>query len=114
MQKTLKTCILILIVTGTMVGYLSVGAAIPAETQVPEDTKSKKVKPAVPIDEYDRGTPRGTVEGFLSTSCNGEYKKAARYLDLRNLPGSIMILLDKSYEVGQRIVVKGHETKNRC
>jgi len=87
MKKRLTTCFLILIVTGTMVGYLAVGSSIPAETQVPEDTESKTVKPAVPIDEYDRGTPRSTVEGFLAASRDGEYEKAAQYLDLRNLRG---------------------------
>ena len=89
MKKRLTTYFLILIVTGTMVGFLAVGVSIPAETQAPEDKESKTVKPAVPIDEYDRGTPRGTVEGFLTASRNGDYEKAARYLDLRNLPGRV-------------------------
>ncbi|MBW2247806.1 MAG: mechanosensitive ion channel family protein [Deltaproteobacteria bacterium] len=89
MKKRLTTCFLILIVTGTMMGYLAVGAAIPAETQAPEDTGNKTVEQDVPIDEFDRGTPRGTVEGFLSASRNGEYEKAAQYLDLRNLPGRV-------------------------
>jgi MscS family membrane protein len=69
-----------------MVGFLAAGVSIPAETQSPEGTENKMAEQDVPIDEYDRSTPRGTVKGFLSASRKGEYEKAARYLDLRNLP----------------------------
>jgi MscS family membrane protein len=43
--------------------------------------------PAVPVDEFDRGTPYRSAEGFLTTAGKGEYETAAEYLDLRNLRG---------------------------
>jgi MscS family membrane protein len=42
--------------------------------------------PDIPSDELDRGTPRGSVQGFLSVASEGDFEKAAKYLDLRNLP----------------------------
>jgi MscS family membrane protein len=57
------------------------------ESRVAQEAKEKQVKHAGPIDELDRATPRGTLEGFLSVSGDGDYKKAAKYLDLRNLRG---------------------------
>ena len=43
--------------------------------------------PAVPVDEFDRGTPYRSADGFLTTAGKGEYETAAEYLDLRNLRG---------------------------
>jgi MscS family membrane protein len=57
------------------------------ENQFAQEAKEKQVKHAGPIDELDRGTPRGTLEGFLAATGDGDYKKAAKYLDLRNLRG---------------------------
>lgn len=48
--------------------------------------KSEKEKPKGPRDEYNRGTPRSSVEGFVAATRDGKYEKAAHYLDLRNLP----------------------------
>jgi len=39
MKTSLTTCFLLLIVTGTMVGYLAVGASIPAEAQALETAR---------------------------------------------------------------------------
>jgi len=41
---------------------------------------------AGPSDEFNRGNPRSTVEGFLSYAAKGDFKDAAHYLDLRYLP----------------------------
>lgn len=57
------------------------------ESRVAQEAKEKQVKHAGPIDELDRATPRGTLEGFLAVAGDGDYKKAAKYLDLRNLRG---------------------------
>ena len=48
--------------------------------------KPKKQPPKGPLDEYNRGTPRSSVEGFLTAARDGKYENAAKYLDLRNLP----------------------------
>jgi MscS family membrane protein len=41
----------------------------------------------IPADEFDRGTPMRSGEGFMSTLDAGDYEKGAEYLDLRNLRG---------------------------
>ena len=48
--------------------------------------KPEKEKPKGPRDEYNRGNPRSSVEGFIAATRDGKYEKAAQYLDLRNLP----------------------------
>lgn len=51
-------------------------------------TKEKKTPPG-PVDDYNRGTPRSMVQGFIETTRDGKFEKAAEYLDLRSLsPGS--------------------------
>ncbi len=42
-------------------------------------------KPAGPAEEYDRGVPRSAMLGFLVAFREGDYEKAAEYLDLRRL-----------------------------
>ncbi len=39
--------------------------------------------PPSPLDELGRGTPRGTIEGFLKAGRERDYAKAAKFLDLR-------------------------------
>ena len=43
-------------------------------------------KPQGPVDELGRGTPRGTVTGFLQATRRRDFRTAADYLDLRRLP----------------------------
>ena len=38
--------------------------------------------PGGPTDEFDRGVPRTTMQGFLQACRDGDYKRAAEYLDL--------------------------------
>ncbi|TNF48220.1 mechanosensitive ion channel family protein, partial [bacterium] len=45
-----------------------------------------KPEVAGPVDEYDRGVPRTSVVGFRKYSNEGDFEKAAKYLDMRNLP----------------------------
>ncbi|HSD43954.1 MAG TPA: mechanosensitive ion channel family protein [Burkholderiales bacterium] len=42
-------------------------------------------RPTAPPEEFGRGTPRGTMAGFLSATNAGDYKRATAYLDLRAL-----------------------------
>jgi hypothetical protein len=43
--------------------------------------------PVIPADEFDRGTPLRSAEGFLTATDVGAFETAAEYLDLRNLRG---------------------------
>ncbi len=42
--------------------------------------------PVAPEDPYDRGTPRATMLGFLESARDGDWTRAAEYLDLRSIP----------------------------
>lgn len=44
--------------------------------------------PAIPQDQFDRGTPLRSAEGFLIAADDGDFEKATEYLDLRNLRGA--------------------------
>ena len=57
-------------------------AKVPAKV----GTEAEKSQPTGPQDELNRGVPRTTVAGFLAASKKRDYKKAAEYLDLQNLP----------------------------
>ena len=39
-----------------------------------------------PVDKFDRGVPRTSIQGFFEAAHDSDYERAARYLDLRNLP----------------------------
>jgi len=56
-----------------------------------EPKKESKDKPKTtqlgPVDELNRGVPRTSVQGFLQAAGKRDFKQAAEYLDLRNLPG---------------------------
>lgn len=60
-----------------------------------EGTKQPEPKKAVslgPADEFNRGVPRSSLKGFLKAARDGDFERAAKYLDLRYLPHG----LDKS------------------
>lgn len=40
----------------------------------------------LPVDEYGRSTPRGTVVGFIDAISKQDFTKAAQYLDLQKIP----------------------------
>ena len=42
-------------------------------------------KPIGPPDPFNRGTPRGSMYGYLSAARAGDYERAAEFLDLRRL-----------------------------
>ena len=48
--------------------------------------------PVIPADEFDRGTPLRSAEGFLAAVDVADYEAAAQYLDLRNLRGEAVQL----------------------
>ena len=57
---------------------------VPAYAQ---DEEAPAAPPAIPADDFDRGTPLRSGEKFLAAVDAGNYEKAAEYLDLRNLRG---------------------------
>ena len=67
----------------------AVAAGIPAaakgEAPAEKPAPTEAVPPG-PVDEFNRGTPRGTIKGFLAATRDGKFEEAANYLDLRNLP----------------------------
>ena len=52
----------------------------------PQEKVEKINLPVAPDDEYNRGTPRSSVKGYLKAANQGDLETAAEYLDLRNLP----------------------------
>ena len=56
------------------------------EVETEEKDKLKKAPPAGPLDEFERGNPRSSVKGFFKAARDGDFERAAKYLDLRNLP----------------------------
>jgi MscS family membrane protein len=61
------------------------GAPSAAEGRSPEPSAER---PAGPSDEFDRGTPRSAVLGYLVASREADYERAADYLDLGSVPAS--------------------------
>jgi MscS family membrane protein len=76
----------------TAMGIAAVFFATPAAEAQPESgAPADQAAPAAPKpppgpeDPYDRGTPRGAVEGFLTAGRADDWERAAEYLDLRHL-----------------------------
>ncbi len=42
-----------------------------------------------PVDEFNRGVPRSSLKGYLKAARDGDFERAAKYLDLRYLPDRI-------------------------
>lgn len=47
--------------------------------------KPEKSYEDVPLDEYERGQPRGAISGFLFAVQKYDYQRASQYMDFRNL-----------------------------
>ena len=59
------------------------------EQQVTEKSEAKPAKSLGPPDEFKRGVPRSSFMGFLEATREGDYDRAAMYLDFRNLPREV-------------------------
>jgi MscS family membrane protein len=81
--RRLLTRALLGLLWGGLLGALTPDG-LPAQVPPP----APEVKPAGPVDEFGRGTPRGAVTGFLSATRRRDYRAAAEYLDLRRLPAA--------------------------
>jgi MscS family membrane protein len=87
----------------------AVGGA--ARAQNPDETPPPAVerapvedfsKPMGPPDPFNRGTPRGSMHGFLTASRARQFERAAEYLDLRQLPSDEQ---DRGPELARRLKV---------
>jgi MscS family membrane protein len=58
-----------------------------AAEQATTENAAEPPKYEVPVDEFGRGSPRGTVKGYLAACHESDYERAANYLDLRRVPG---------------------------
>ncbi|MGH0038556.1 MAG: mechanosensitive ion channel family protein [Myxococcota bacterium] len=64
-------------------------AGAPSEAVEPQATGPAEAdfsKPLGPPDPLNRGTPRGSMYGYIVAARNGDYETAAQFLDLRRLP----------------------------
>jgi MscS family membrane protein len=70
------------------VGWANAAAPQPGAQSAGQPTRPETAtRQVAPRDEFGRGTPRGTMAGFLSATGARDYTRAAAYLDLREFPG---------------------------
>jgi len=88
--------LILVLVLFTIGNSLTAQAAAPGESknssqEAEPDKKPPVKKPPVvgPADDFDRGVPRSSVKGFFKATRDGDYERAARYLDLRYLRGGM-------------------------
>ncbi len=80
-QKTYNSLILLL-----LLGLV----CLPASAQ--QENAPAAEAPVIPADEFDRGTPRRSADGFIAAADKGDFETAAEYMDLRNLRGEAINL----------------------
>ncbi|MBW2722224.1 MAG: mechanosensitive ion channel family protein [Deltaproteobacteria bacterium] len=98
----------------TIVLALLWGSVLAAEQATTENADAPP-KYEVPEDEFGRGSPRGTVKGYLAACREGDYEKAANYLDLRRIPGDgptlarqLQIILSRTLWVDVDVLSQEH------
>src|SRR5262249_45912992 len=62
------------------------GKEAPFRKPAPAERHPAPVVLDIPVDDLDRGTPRRAVHGFLQKTGAGDFRRAAGYLDLRQVP----------------------------
>ncbi|UCG14581.1 MAG: mechanosensitive ion channel family protein, partial [Deltaproteobacteria bacterium] len=77
--------------TATIVLTLLWGPVFAAEQATAENAAAPPTH-EIPADEFGRGSPQGTVKGYFAACREGNYEKAANYLDLRQIPGDGPVL----------------------
>ncbi len=60
---------------------------------------------SVVVDEFDRGTPRRSLRGFLTAAQDHDFEAAAEYLDQRNLPSRMKITDGPALAHGLAVVI---------
>ena len=66
--------------------------AFAVNAQEPAWPGAETVQQAGPVDVLNRGTPLGSIEGFLQAAVKPDWEEAAEFLDLRNLPDDVRAL----------------------
>jgi hypothetical protein len=74
----------LLLLTSCGLGSGVASAAEPASAL--EAPAIPSAEPGTKIVTFDRQTPRSTIEGFLRNAKDGDFRRAADYLDLRTIP----------------------------
>jgi MscS family membrane protein len=94
-MKTRYALILILVgcIMTSIAGLTNTGALAATEQEAPPNEPAPAQlpvgdfsKPMGPPDKFNRGTPRGSMYGFITASRRGDFERAANYMDLRRLP----------------------------
>ena len=92
-----------------LVLWLAAGLAGDGRAQASEDAAPQPEpavqdfsKPMGPPDPFNRGTPRGSMYGFLTAARARDFERAAEYLDLRRLPSDEQ---DRGPELARRLKV---------
>lgn len=75
------------------------------EPTAEQTAQSAAVEADIVADEFDRGTPRRSLLGFLTAAQNRDFETAAEYLDLRNLPKRMTIKDGSRLAHGLSIVI---------
>jgi len=75
------------------------------ETDVDQATQSEAAETNIVVDEFDRGTPRRSLRGFLTAAQDRDFETAAEYLDQRNLPSRMTITDGPALAHGLAVVI---------
>jgi MscS family membrane protein len=73
-----------------------------SEEAAPEPAVADPSTPMGPPDPFNRGTPRGSMHGFLTAARSRDFERAAEHLDLRKLPPDEQ---DRGPELARRLKV---------
>ena len=83
--QTLRWCAVVLLLSFAWQTLVSAEEDAPSSGEVKQQDAAPKKAPPGPIDDFNRGVPRTSVEGYIQALRESDYERAAEYLDLRNL-----------------------------
>ena len=81
--QTLRLCAVVLLLSFAWQTLVSAEDGAPVSSEAQQEAPKKA--PPGPIDDFNRGVPRTSVEGYIQALRESDYERAAEYLDLRNL-----------------------------
>jgi MscS family membrane protein len=85
--QTIRWCAVVLLLSLAWQTIVTAGndTSAPKSEEAPEQSPAPKKAPPGPVDDFNRGVPRTSVEGYIKALRENDYQRAAEYLDLRNL-----------------------------
>lgn len=90
----------------TTAGWANAAVPQPEVQSAGQPTEPETVaRHVTPPDEFGRGTPRGAMAGFLSTTGARDYARAAAYLDLREFPAKEAAQIGPTFARHLRVVL---------